>query len=431
MSNNLELAVIGNMIAEPACISEVAAVLKSTDFARREVGQMFSMIQTLHAGGKPVGDITYLRSAVGDLIGDGPNRIGEVELRNAIVDSDVANVLHYCQQLKEVSQRAALLQLSARIAGRINSGHRPAEIIMDAETQLAEIRNRLLSGTLEEDIHIAMRDVVLRLQTPEDRVSFRIMTGLPTLDSMIYGIPVPSLWLFGAGTSKGKTAFALQQAMRAANDGLSVYVFSLEMEWTEVAERVQSMFGISMDTWANPDGLPASVIDPIVQKGLENAKLAEAWNFKVNRESTYDIESICRRARAQKASVSGLDLLIVDYLALIESRSNLDQRNRFNEITRRLKRLSKELGCCVMLLAQLSEDAIKNRVLDNSAWAESKYISNDANVAQLLQETDDPSIRLLWTTKNRSGEKDFGINLRFDVKYQTFSEVDGHVFRSK
>ena len=99
----------------------------------------------------------------------------------------------------------------------------------------------------------------------------------------------------------------------------------------------------------------------------------------------------------------------------------MQRRLQLVSITQDLKRLAKELDCCVLLLAQLNADA-EGKEPDDTHYSESKQILADADVAMLAhRESKTDSDFLLKITKNRRGTQG-RVNLLFDGAYQRFED---------
>ena len=143
------------------------------------------------------------------------------------------------------------------------------------------------------------------------------------------------------------------------------------------------------------------------------------------------VRSVARRQQL----VHGLDLLVVDYLQLIDVDARRFQENRVQEVSyvsRQLKALARELGCPIIAISQLSRN-VENRVDKRPILAdlrESGSIEQDADSVLMLyregyynEDCDDPKLTDLYIRKNRQGPTGH-VELRFDHERMCFENVD-------
>ncbi len=252
----------------------------------------------------------------------------------------------------------------------------------------------------------------------------RIGTGFARLDAMIGGLYPQNLVLLGGYFGSGKSTFATDMAARAAGFGKSVLLFSIEMTAEEFGQRVLTIeAGVSMAAWQRPRTTEE-------QAKIKNmVAVAKGWKFAIDETSRQSLASIRAAARLRKASKVGLDLLVVDNLTLVNHPG--DTRERYKAITIELKRLSRELNCCVLLIAQLSADAAKNGPSE-IAWADCKSIQGDADVSMILHrhprekfwQPGEKDRYTLAVTKNRSRGDKGEIAMTWDGEFQRFSDSE-------
>ena len=131
----------------------------------------------------------------------------------------------------------------------------------------------------------------------------------------------------------------------------------------------------------------------------------------------------------------GLDLLIVDYLQLIEVTDKVvgeNQTQRIGHISKSLKQLARELHCPVVALSQLSrtcEQRTDKRPIP-SDLRDSGSIEQDADKILMLyrdseyfEDCDDPDLTELWIRKNRNGPKSC-VDLNFAAQTMSFTSTD-------
>ena len=180
-----------------------------------------------------------------------------------------------------------------------------------------------------------------------------IRTGFADLDTLTSGLQKSDLILIAARPSVGKTSLALNIAEHAAViEGKTVGVFSLEMSKEQLVLRLLSSVA-DIDSQRLQSGFLEE--RDFVHMARHFNTLAEAPIYidDTPNISTMELRTKARRLQAE----AGLDLIVVDYLQLMQSSLNLRDSNRVqevSEITRGLKALARELSVPVIALSQLS-----------------------------------------------------------------------------
>ena len=200
------------------------------------------------------------------------------------------------------------------------------------------------------------------------------------------GFQPSDLIILAARPSVGKTSLALNIAQHAAvHEGKKVGVFSLEMSKEQLALRL-----LSAESGINPRPLQSGFVDE-----TDWSKIAQVMNAMhaapmwIDDSPVLTVLELRTKARRLEAEQHGLDLLIVDYLQLMQG--NLSQRepNRVqevSEISRGLKQLSRELKVPVIALSQLSRGVEQRGSAEPrlSDLRESGSIEQDADVVIFL-----------------------------------------------
>ncbi len=252
---------------------------------------------------------------------------------------------------------------------------------------------------------------VLSLSQSVERreASAGLLTGFPGIDRALGGFQPSDLITVGAGTSVGKTCFALAVCAnilsKPANRGGIVFV-SAEMDESALARRLlASRSGVPV--WAIQQG----ELKPSDWEAVQLAKTAmDGWQLDfMHRSAT--VAEIKSRAR-QKATEWGnpLSLVVVDYLQLMRS-DEKDIRQRINAITWGLKSMATDLRTPVLMLSQLNREAVKTGTLPALYHLkESGNVENDSNSVLLLHspeeedaDTDGTPFIYLKVAKARDG----------------------------
>lgn len=356
---NAEKSVLGAMMLDPYAASH-AARMKSEDFYYPANGQIFSAMQELIKLNKPVDFMTLSdlleRRGVLDTLG-GLDYLLEL---NRFVPS-AANMEHYVEMVMERSMLRQLIRLAGKITDECYEGSREAKAILtDAEKAIFSLSQRDVKRDFVA-MSTAVKEVYERaeqlLEHPDSDPG--IPTGYTNLDYKLGGMLPSQLILIAARPSMGKSAFAMNIAQYVATyRQKSVVVFSLEMPYDQLAQRV-----LSTGSKVALSKIKKAELEPDEWLMLANA-VEEIEKTTILVDDTAGITvmemlSKCRRVKIEH----GLDLIVIDYLQLISSNSDGKQKeNRqqeVSEMTRALKLMARELGVPVLLLSQLSRAAEK------------------------------------------------------------------------
>jgi len=238
------------------------------------------------------------------------------------------------------------------------------------------------------------------------------LTGVPTgfkkLNDMTSGFQNGDFIVLAARPSMGKTALSLSFARSAIANDLTIGFFSLEMSAEQLILRL-----LSAESGVSHHKIRNAMVNSDEWVSLTNvaAKLSNAKLF-IDDTAMQTIMDIRTKARKLKME-HGLNLLIIDYLQLIDGQKKYENRHQeVSAISRALKSLAKELSIPVIALSQLSR-AVDSRVDKRpilSDLRESGAIEQDADVIMFLYrdrvynpDTEDPNSAELIIGKQRNG----------------------------
>jgi len=256
-----------------------------------------------------------------------------------------------------------------------------------------------------------------------------ITTGFNSLDAKLNGLQRSDLVLVAARPAMGKSALAMNFAENAAvHAGATVVVFSLEMAKEQLAQRMlSSMSNIELSRIRSGD------LDNEAWAMLIAAmqKLAEKKIFIDDTPGVTlnDIRAKCRRMKAER----GLDMIVIDYLQLMNSDGKTENRQQeVSKISRGLKLMARELDCPVVTLSQLSrapEQRADHRPI-MSDLRESGAIEQDADVVIMLyrddyydEQSEDQGLAEIIITKQRNGPTGT-VKLAFRGEYTKFMSIE-------
>lgn len=429
--NNLEAeqSVIGSMLLDKNAISTVSEILKGEDFYKDAHHVIFDAIIELFDKDEPADIVTVVDSLrdKGKL-----DAVGGITYLTNLVSSvpTTANVKYYAKIVEDKSTLRKLIKSSSEVMDKCYSSEDVPDVIEKAEKDIFNISQKKTIHDFEPMSSLLERgfNEIERLYKNKGAVT-GVPSGFPELDSKTSGFQKGDLILIAARPSMGKTAFALNIAQYAGTrDNRTVAMFSLEMSKEQLAQRM-------LCSEANIDMLKLRTgnleEDDWVRLAKSAGPLASARIYIDDTPaiSVTEMRSKCRRLKIE----NGLDLIIVDYLQLMQSRGKTENRQQeVSDISRSLKALAKEMDVPVIALSQLSRapEARTDHRPMLSDLRESGSIEQDADIVMFLyrdeyynKETDKKNIAEVIISKQRNGPTGT-VELAFIGKYTKFGNLD-------
>lgn len=382
-SVHTEIAVLGAMLIEPMAIADAMGKLVADDFSLDSHRIIFRAIAAIAERQEPV-DLVNLRVELAkrrelDAIG-GPAYLfylTEGLPPNLAVDG-------YATIVKEKAILRRLMSICRDGALRAaDQGEDALAILSDLEKDLTEISRASASSGFVTVMDIIAEqtstDAFLAGQTEQGS----ILTGFPTFDSWTNGLKGGQLVIVAGRPSMGKTAWALNAAENAAvRFGKKVGIITLEMSKEELLRRmIQSNSGVPNRRFAS-----GSVSKDERERALGAVERFIESNLHIDDKAFTTMQEIRGKARRLHHQ-HGLDLLIIDYIGLVESPGKSENRTQeVSAISRGLKGLAKEMGIPVIALAQLNrkceERSDKRPML--SDLRDSGSIEQDADIVAFV-----------------------------------------------
>ncbi len=436
-SADAEQAVLGSMIIDPACISEVAVSVKTEYFYIPQHKEIFSAISSMYELNQAIDFISLLERLKKQGVFD---EIGGKDYLTKLVQKvpSSANVGSYIDIVREQYYQRALMGAAQGIIKDINENTMESGRLLDsAEQRIFEIRDGREIGGLThiKDVILAETyDRLTKINDPETRNDYiGIPSGIGDLDKMITGLNKSDLIILGARPGMGKTSFALNIARNVAvNAGKTVCFFSLEMTRDQLAQRLLSSEAAIKSEKLRTGDLQPEEWTRLTQAG-ENLSKAEIYFDESSDITVPQMKAKLRRMRR-------VDLVVIDYLGLMHSPRHTDNRvQEISEITRSLKIMAKELKVPVIACAQLSRGTEAKGKSHKPALADlrdSGSIEQDADIVLFLyrdayydseksddEDKSDNSKSECIVAKNRHGEIG-SVPLHWDGQYTRFTSVD-------
>ncbi len=416
-----ERSLLWSLLIDKEGVTRIADLVTREDFYEDNNGLIFAAIIHLYHKNRPI-----------DIVTVGWNEY-LADLTIAVPTS--AHVFEYAQIVKAKAVLRSLIQTGNTIAS--NGFDEVTEIntlLERSEQALFHITQTFIKNKLT---HI--RDILdLRYEEyagihedPNQIEHSRVMTTFKNLDNKLQWLRWGDLVILAARPSMGKTAMALNIAQQVAKKK-NVAIFSLEMSKEQLTDRmVCAAMGIDswkLQKWELSDAEFARIGDALSE--LSQARMFIDDSASMN---LLEIKSKCRRLKME----SGLDLIVIDYLQLINGNNPMNRVQEISDISRWLKSLARELNVPIIALSQLSRNvesrASKEPIL--SDLRDSGSIEQDADIVLMIyreeyynnteaQENDmNKGKTTIFIRKNRNGPIG-NADFVFDGKFMKFREID-------
>jgi replicative DNA helicase len=420
-----EIGVLGSIILLPTLLDDVATIIRADDFYDDANRKLFKNLAAMHAADKRIDDtllVNHLKAA-GDFEAIGGSAY-IAKVTNAVPNA--AHVVYYAEIVREKSElRQAILAYTIGLQ-QAYDGLPVQDISATVEGKLAVFGHRSGSPifTIGEAAEAALAEIDTAMESSR---ATGMGTGLPNLDEAAGLMRPGQVIVVGARPGKGKTAFGMNIACHAASQGHPSLVVSLEMLCTELAVRKLCEFS-GLDS---RDVLAGRVGSENRRKLLDASHALTDLPVRIWSPSSATLSDIRAVARLNKAR-HGVELLVIDYLSLVEPHPDdrrIDRRLQVARISRDIKRLAKELMMPIVLLHQVNRQADTAEQPHLSHLAESSAVEADADRVYFLHHQpmppnvpDDAAARLahLVIAKNRGGQTG-KVNLLWHPRETRFS----------
>src|SRR5258706_1792762 len=385
-SEDAEQAVLAAMLMDQDAVMRAVEVVDDSMFYAERHRRLFRAMVGITERGSVIDPLTLSDELQrrGDLEGaGGKDYIG------FLVDAvpTAANVEYHAKIVKEKALLRRLIEVSTEIVGEAFGGGTTADELLDiAEQKIFQVSQQrtnegfsrikeLLWPTMEriEAIHAGGEAIT------------GIASGFSDLDELTSGFQPSDLIIVAARPSMGKTAFTLNVAQHAAIEkDKKVAFFSREMSKESLVQRMLTAEA-RIDAQKLRKGMLRDDDFPRLARAAGILTHAPIWIDDTAGISLLEMRSKARRLKAEQ----GLDMVIVDYLQLMQGPSNSESRQQeVSQISRGLKALAKELAVPVVALSQLSR-APEQRAGDSkrpqlSDLRESGAIEQDADLIMFI-----------------------------------------------
>lgn len=386
-SPEAEQSVLGAILLDSSCLDRVTEFLPRPDyFYQVNNALIYEVMLDLFTTGRPVDFVTVLEQLKqNDSFDESTGKVYLMQLAQIV--PSISNVESYAKIVRDKYDVRTLILAAREILEDASQGAADASTLLDsAEQRIFDIRRGKNMQGLQplNEVIIETFDRLDRLNSPDRDLYKGIPTGIRELDDTITGLNRSDLIILAARPGMGKTSFALNIARHAAVTAQKrVAFFSLEMAREQLASRLLAteslVSGTKLRTGELNDGEWARLI--------EGGDILSKASIYLDDNSSITVPEMKAKIRRLK----NVDLVIIDYLQLMNSAKRIDNRvQEISEITRNLKIMAKELNVPVIALSQLaraSEKRTEHRPV-LSDLRDSGSIEQDADIVLFLYRED-------------------------------------------
>lgn len=379
-----EQSLLGGLLLDNRRWDEVSDEVGRVDFYNQSHRLIFDAVRALQGKNEPADVITV--SEWLEQNGNLEEAGGLAYVGNLASNTpSTANILNYARIVRERSILRSLISAANEISDTAYTpeGKTPREVLDHAEKLVFDISEhdgrRRQGFTAIQELLTRSVDHIEELYESKETVT-GMPTGFTDLDEMTAGLQRGDLVVVAGRPSMGKTAFAMNVAeFVALEKNRPVAVFSMEMPGEQLAMRLLSSIGRINSNKVRTGRLG----DDDWPRLTSAVGLLDKAPIFVDDTAGLNPLDLSSRARRLSREHNDLGLVVVDYLQLMQSMENNENRaTEISNITRALKMLAKELNVPVMVLSQLNRSLEQrpNKRPIMSDLRESGAIEQDADV---------------------------------------------------
>ena len=389
-----EQSVIGSMFLTKKALQKSLEMLMPDDFYLDSHSKIFSCIKAIDDAKRPV-DLTTVAEELS--VKGWLNQIGDVEYLAEVINNvpTTANIDEYIKIVSEkallrklIDEATSIVQESYKVGGNIS------DFLYSSQKKIADVSQGLRSVEFKP-----IQTVLTKTQADLEALAAKKgdITGIPTgyydLDKITSGFHPHELIIIAARPGMGKTAIALNMVTNIAiHAKKTVALFNMEMGAEQLVTRMLSSVG-QIDGGKLKNGSLEHSDWKRINEAISRLSDTKIFIDDTAGQTVAEIRSKCRRL---KSSPSGLDIILIDYLTLIQSANKggstgQNRQQEVSDISRALKTMAMELDVPVIALSQLSR-GIEQRTDKKpmlSDLRESGAIEQDADIVAFLHCSDE------------------------------------------
>ncbi|MDB2461319.1 replicative DNA helicase [Gammaproteobacteria bacterium] len=378
-----EIAVLGGLILDNESWEKIADILQVNDFYNEQHRKIYSCIVGLVGDNTPFDVVT-----INEKVNTSDDKSFSTYLSEIINQTpSAANIKAYANIVREQSILRQLIRVSNNLIEKSRDGGIDSKSLLDEAERtifnISEESQKTNSGfqDINELVKESLKEIEKRAENGDAVTG--VATGFTDFDNKTTGLQGGDLIIVAGRPSMGKTSFAMNLAEYASlkNDAVTA-IFSMEMSGTQLSTRLISSMGrinqqkirtgkLTDDDW------------PRLTNAIALLSKANIFIDDTPALTPTDIRARARRLKREK----GLDLIVIDYMQLMQLSNNSENRaTELSEISRSLKALARELDVPVVALSQLNR-SLENRTDKRpimSDLRESGAIEQDADLIAFI-----------------------------------------------
>ena len=432
VAKSAEMCVIGAILIDEKALVNVMQTLKPEHFYFDELKAAYQAILELSSEGKSIDFVSVLKKLVAEGFYD-EKQAKQMLLECANLVPSISQAETYAKTVSDSFKARKLREIGTRLAFDGVFAENVDEVADGIMSELYEVVSEQHKKQLKTVGDIGTK-VFEGYSNDGQDLENRSHTGFSRLDEILKGMSAGNLIILAARPKLGKTAFALSIAENVAKSGKTVAFYSMEMESSEIYERLLSKRAqIPMNTLIDrrfrDKRRPQKIRDEEINKIAETIDEIYSLPIKINDNPACTVNDI----RLESKLIKNLGLIVIDYLQLMRSKKRFENRNlEVGSICRELKCLASDLGVPILCLSQLNRTSDESTRPSPSELRDSGSIEQDAN-----------KVILMWSIEKNLNERglvesktigvDVALNRRgttgvtlfnFNGNYMNFTELD-------
>ena len=430
-SDEAETSLIGALLLDTEAYTEVAPLVDPPDFYKEAHRRIFAAMAAVADRKEAIDVVTVTEQLRGDGALEAVGGLAYLAGLSSQVPT-AANASYYAQIVRRKATLRRTIALCGEVAEECYGDVADVEgFITEVEDQFLRLADsRDMKGILE--LKGVLKETFKHIEELYDSTEkfTGVRSGYADLDAITSGWQRSDLIVVAARPAMGKTALCLNMCTNAAvRFGRSTLFCSLEMSARQLAMRMLASESRINVTDVRTGRLKEHEWARLIQA---TAALSKAKIY-IDDTPALTPATLASRAKRLKADTGELDLIVVDYLQLMEtSKSNINSREQhISDVSRSLKVLAKEMDIPVIALAQLNRgvEARQDKRPMMSDLRESGAIEQDADIIGFVyrdeyynEDSDEKGIAEFIIGKHRSGSTG-RVKLRFFPEFTRFDNL--------
>ena len=422
-----EMALIGSVLVDREIMDKVGSIVSPADFYAHVHETIYTALLDLFDRGEPLDKITlaeHLRAR--DLL----EKVGGLSYLSSLMDTvqTAASATYYAKIVREKSVLRSLIHAGTQITQLGYEAEEDVDAAVDQSEQLVfKINERSAAGEFIP-VHRLMKETFEEINRYFELRGEQtgLTSGFRDIDAYTTGFQPGNFIIIAARPGMGKTSFALNMAVAAAERNEAIAFFSMEMSNNELMQRL-----LCSEAELSIKAIRGGHIQPTQWDAISRA-MGKLHDLPIYLDDTggltvTEVRSRCRRLKA----TSGLAAVFIDYLQLLRPgvlSKNMNRNEELSDICRTLKVTAKDLGVPIIALAQLNR-GVETRNDKRPMLADlrdSGSLEQEADLVAFLYrdsyynpESSDPELTEFIIAKHRNGETG-KVHLRFKREYTLF-----------